>query len=63
MLKRTLRRGPPTHGFRMGVLPRWARRNRLIPDTGFSSLIRRIRLRISIATLGRPPRERDFQRH
>ena len=26
------------------------------------SLIRRIRRRISIATLGRPPRERDFQR-
>jgi hypothetical protein len=32
------------------------------PHSGFSTLIRRIKFRISIRTLGRPPRERDFHR-
>ena len=32
------------------------------PHSGFSTLIRRIRLRTSIGTLGRPPRDRDFHR-
>jgi len=30
--------------------------------SGFSTLIRRIKLRTSIGTFGRPPRERDFHR-
>jgi hypothetical protein len=32
------------------------------PHSEFSKLIRWIRLRTSAATLGLPPRERDFQR-
>src|SRR5262245_41736975 len=38
-------------------------RMRGAPNSGFSTLIRRIKLRTSIGTLGRAPRERDFQRH
>ena len=32
------------------------------PQSGFSTLIRRINARISVSICGRPPRGRDFQR-
>jgi DNA-binding transcriptional LysR family regulator len=57
-----LRRAPPAAAPRRLCHRAGTVRHRLSPLDGVFELVRRIRLRTSAATLGLPPRERDFQR-